>query len=209
MIFGVSTPYFLSSSSRLKTSYFEPCIITFLLYKTNTSSATLFTNSKSFEAIINVLLMVGIDSNLIDDKISSLSLSDKRLLSLACALIYNPNLILMDNFTEELDDFNKNKVVKLIKMLKVRFNKTFIIASNDIEFVHKVADEVFVINDGKVILKGTKYDVFKKEEQLKKIGLSVPKIVKFENLTLKKKNIRLGFRDEINDLIKDIYRHSY
>lgn len=163
----------------------------------------------SEKRIMDVLLMVGIDSCLVDNKISSLSLTDKRLLSLACALIYNPNLILIDNFTEELDDFNKNKVIKLIKMLKVRFNKTFVIASNDLEFVHKVADEVFVISNKKVALKGSKYDVFKKEEQLKKYGLSVPNIIKFENLTLKKKNIRLGYRDEINDLIKDIYRHSY
>ncbi|MBP3765671.1 MAG: energy-coupling factor ABC transporter ATP-binding protein [Bacilli bacterium] len=163
----------------------------------------------SEKRIIDVLLMVGIDDSLVDSKISSLSLSDKRLLSLATALIYNPNLILIDNFTEELDDFNKNKIIKLIKMLKTRFNKTFIIASNDLEFVHKVADEVFVISNKKVALKGNKYDIFKKEEQLKKYGLSVPNIIKFENLTLKKKNIRLGYRDEINDLIKDIYRHSY
>lgn len=163
----------------------------------------------SEKRIMDVLLMVGIDNSLVDNKISSLSLTDKRLLSLACALIYNPNLILIDNFTEELDDFNKNKIIKLIKMLKVRFNKTFVIASNDLEFVHKVADEVFVISNKKVVLKGSKYDVFKKEEQLKKYELSVPNIIKFENLTLKKKNIRLGYRDEINDLIKDIYRHSY
>ena len=163
----------------------------------------------SEERIIDVLLMVGIDTDYIDYEISKLSLSDKRLLSLASALIYNPNLILMDNFTEELDDFNKNKVVKLIKMLKTRFNKTFIIASNDLDFVNIVSDEVFVLHDKKVVMHGSKYDVFKREDDLKKYGVSTPNIIKFENLTLNKKNIRLGYRDEINDLIKDIYRHSY
>lgn len=163
----------------------------------------------SEKRIIDVLLMVGIDLDLIDYNIRNLSLSNQRLLSLASALIYNPNLILMDNFTEELDDFNKNKVIKLIKLLKTRFNKTFIIASNDLEFVNKVSDEVFVLYNKKVVMHGSKYDVFKKEEELKKFGVDVPNIIKFENLTLKKKNIRLGYRDDINDLIKDIYRHSY
>lgn len=163
----------------------------------------------SEKRIIDVLLMVGLDVEYIDKKINLLSLSNKRLLSLACALIYNPNLILMDNFTEELDDFNKNKVIKLIKLLKTKFNKTFIIASNDLEFVNKVADEVFVLYNKKVIMHGSKYDVFKREDELKKYGVDTPNIIKFENLTLKKKNIRLGYRDEINDLIKDIYRHSY
>ena len=163
----------------------------------------------SEKRIIDVLLMVGINPELIDYKINKLSSTDKVLLSLASALIFNPNLILMDNFTEELDDFNKNKVIKLIKMLKVKFNKTFIIASNDLEFVHKIADEVFVLSGKKVVMHGSKYDVFKKEEILRKYGVDTPNIIKFENLTLKTKNIRLGFRDDINDLIKDIYRHSY
>lgn len=163
----------------------------------------------SEKRIYDVLLMVGIDTDLIDNKISSLSLVEKRLLSLACSLIYNPSLLLIDNFTEELDDLNKNRIIRLINMLKSRFNKTFVIASNDLDFVNKVADEVFVLYNKKLVMHGSKYDVFKREDELKKYGVSTPNIIKFENLTLKKKNIRLGFRDEINDLIKDIYRHSY
>ncbi|MBR1718520.1 MAG: energy-coupling factor ABC transporter ATP-binding protein [Bacilli bacterium] len=163
----------------------------------------------SEKRIIDVLLMVGIDIEKIDTSIKSLSLFDKKLLSLASALIYNPNLILIDNFTEELDDFNKNKIIKLIKMLKTRYNKTFLIASNDLEFVNKIADKVFVLYDKKVVMHGNKYDVFKCDDKLKKYNVDVPNIIKFENMVLKTKNIRLGYRDEINDLIKDIYRHSY
>ena len=60
-----------------------------------------------------------------------------------------------------------------------------------------------LLYNGKIVLEGTKYDIFKKD--LSKYKLSIPKIIEFEKLTYSKKNIRLGYRDEINDLIKDIY----
>ena len=160
----------------------------------------------SEKRMLDVLIMVGIDPKLIDNKINTLSNSQKKLLSLACSLIYNPNILILDNFNDDLDDVNKKNILKLIRILKKRYNKKIIIASNDIEFVHKIADKIYVIGDKKVILEGSKYDVFKQEKLLKKYGVDIPKIIKFENLVLNEKNIKLGYRDEINDLIKDIYR---
>ena len=119
------------------------------------------------------------------------------------------NVLVLDSFTEGLDDINQDRIIKLIRILKNRYNKKIIIASNDLEFIHKIADKVYVLYEGIVIMSGSKYDIFKQEKLLKKYGLLVPNIIKFENLVLSKKNIRLGYRDDINDLIKDIYRNSY
>lgn len=163
----------------------------------------------SEKRLYDALIMVGLDINLMDSRISKLTLSQKRLLDLACSLIYNPKILLIDNLTQDLNYIDKKNIIKLVKMLKNRYNKLIIIASNDLEFVHKVADKICVLYDKKLVLEGSKYEVFQNEKLLNQYSLSVPSIIKFENLVLKKKGIKLGYRDEINDLIKDIFRNTY
>ena len=157
--------------------------------------------------ILDVLKMVHLEEDTLIRNPNSLSESEKRKLAIAQALICNPKILVLDEPVNSFDEKTKEEYLKLFRLLTKRYNKTIIIASNDLNFVHKIADKVFVLNQNEIVLQGDKYEVFKDTRVLKKYGLIPPYTMLFSNLVKEKKNIKIGYRDEINDLIKDIYRY--
>lgn len=157
--------------------------------------------------VTEALQMVGLNDSYLDKNPFELSKQEKKLISIASVLIFNPKVILLDEPTNGLDEQSKNKILKILKMLKNKYNRTIVISSHDTDFVLKASDNVLVINDGKIILSGEKYDVFKECDILKKCGIKIPKTIEFSNRVFALKNIKIGYRDEVNDLLKDIYRY--
>lgn len=157
--------------------------------------------------ITDSLILVGLDNSFLNKKIKVLSFTEKKKLSLAIALISNPKFLILDEPSVNLDLESKKWLIQLLRRLKNRYKKTILIASNDTDFLLKIVDYVYVLGNQEIRLEGNKIDVFKQETILIKYHINVPKIIHFENLVFKRKGIRIGYRDDINDLMKDIYRN--
>ena len=161
---------------------------------------------KSIEKHVkDALLMVGLDDSYLNRNPFTLSSGEMRKVAIASILAFNPKVIILDEPTIGLDNQSKNNLIKIIKLLKNRYKKTVIIVSNDTDLLLKIADHIVLLDKGKIIFDGNKYDVFKQD--LEKYGLKRPKIIEFEQMVLEKKNIKIGYRDDINDLMKDVYRY--
>ena len=154
------------------------------------------------------LIMVGLNEKYLNLNINNLSSGEKKKLALASALILNPSILIIDEPVIGLDRKTKEELKKIFRILKTRYNKTIIFVSNNLDFVLEVADYVYVLYDKEIVLEGKKIDVLSKTDILKEYGIIGPNITSFENLVLTKKQIKIGYRYEINDLIKDIYRCS-
>lgn len=151
--------------------------------------------------------MVGLDDSFLSMNPYKLSNGEKRKVALASVLAYDPDILILDEPTVGLDNRSKMEFMKLLKELK-RSGKTIIIVSHDINFLHRFVDYVYLIKDGSIYLEGDKYSVLSNEDAMNECGLLVPNVLHFSNLVMSRKGVKIGYRDEINDLIKDVYRYA-
>lgn len=143
----------------------------------------------------------------LNKKIINLSTSEKSWVSFLSVIAADPEVIILDNLTSKLDYDKKQVLARVLKFMKHRLDKTIIIVGHDIDFMHKIVDYFYIVAEFKIAFSGRKYDVFKDSELMELYGIKVPKLIEFSNKVMKKKEVKIGYRDEINDLIKDIYRY--
>lgn len=158
--------------------------------------------------ILASLKMVDLDESYLDKNPFRLSLGEKKKIAFAAVLAYNPSVIILDEPTVGLDSYSKGQWIRTIRSLKRKYNKTILIMSRDSDFAVQVADQVVILNRGKIYLSGKKMEVFQQVKKLERAGISIPKTILFSKKVLDQKKIKLGYRDDINDLIKDVYRHA-
>ena len=186
-------------------------IINNILYKTvkkELSYAFEQSNHRNPNKIVDSLKIVGLDNTYLNKKISDLSSSELYLIRLASILLINPKILILESPNIYLDYKHYLNFLKIIRTIKRRYNKTIIIFSNDSDFIHSIADYIFVINEKGILEQGNKYEIFTNEKLLKKCQISMPKIILFEKKVFNKIGINIGYRDNINDLIKDIYTYK-
>ena len=157
--------------------------------------------------VLDSLTMVGLDESYLKRNPFTLSNGEKRKVAIASTLALNPKIIIFDEPTIGMDSQSKKKFISLLRKLKTRYQKTIILISHDIDFIHVLSDYIYVLDNKSIYMEGKKYDVFKRQEELENIEIKVPKMIEFSNLVKNTKGIKIGYRDNINDLIKDIYRY--
>ena len=89
-------------------------------------------------------------SDRLDHTPSELSGGQQQRVAIARALMNDPNLILCDEPTGNLDHRSSDEVVNLLKAVHDKYNKTIIIVTHDIN-VANVADKILKMDDGKIV----------------------------------------------------------
>lgn len=159
------------------------------------------------ELKLNELLKnFNLNDSILKENYLDLDALEKKKILLISTFISDKKILLLDDPTSGLDQKSISSLIKIIKKEK-RSGKLIIICSQDVEFLLAVTDEMLLIDGNKIYKYDNKYEFFDNNQLLNKCGLEKPNILKFRELVLKNKNIKLMYRDNINDLIKDIYRN--
>ena len=97
---------------------------------------------------------------------SELSGGMKKRVAIARALVIEPQLILYDEPTSELDPLSAVAIGEEILALKERIHVTSLVVSHDRDMAFGVADRIAMINEGKILAIGTPEEVKKKNDPL-------------------------------------------
>lgn len=154
--------------------------------------------------VIKVLKMVGLDESYINRSPLKLNGGEKRRIAIASVLISDPKLLIMDEPTIGLDNSSKKRLMRLLKSLKEKHDKTIIIVTHDVDMLYEIVDNIIVLNKGNIVKTGSKIEVFKNVELLDENNTPVPNIIRVEKMIYDKTGVDLGVCNNINSLVTKI-----
>ncbi|MCI9297001.1 MAG: energy-coupling factor transporter ATPase [Lachnospiraceae bacterium] len=106
---------------------------------------------------------------------NKLSGGQKQRVSIAGVLAMHPKCIVLDEPTAMLDPGGRKEVIRAVRALNDVEKVTIILITHYMEeIIH--ADKVFVMDRGKVAMRGTPREIFSQVEKLKELRLDVPKV---------------------------------
>ena len=106
---------------------------------------------------------------------NKLSGGQKQRVSIAGVLAMHPKVIVLDEPTAMLDPNGRREVIRAARALNQVEGITIILITHYMEeLVH--ADQVFVMDQGKIAMQGTPREIFSQVEALQKLRLTVPQV---------------------------------
>jgi len=163
------------------------------------------------ERVNSALNMLHI-ADLKDKRPDNLSGGQKRLVSIAGVLAMNPEIIVLDEPTSNLDPCTSSAVMHLLVDLSRRMNIALIIATHDVDAVPQYADRIYVMHEGRFVAEGTPEAVFSNTSVIRESHLRLPRIARLMEILHKEDRLPLknpypltirGARNEIMRVIND------
>lgn len=112
---------------------------------------------KKIEEISNKFNM----TSFLHQRIGTLSTGQYQRTSISRCLIHNPKYYILDEPTSGLDVISSKTIIDFIKEMK-KENKCILYSTHYMEEAENICDKIVMINKGKIIIEGSKEEIFKK-----------------------------------------------
>ena len=112
------------------------------------------------ERISEVLREIGLEKRE-KDKVQTFSGGMKRRLNIGCAILHEPDLIIMDEPTVGIDPQSRQHIFQMVDRFR-EAGKTIIYASHYMEEIERLCDEAAFIDHGKIVENGTIQQILQK-----------------------------------------------
>ena len=182
-------------------------------FTTNTTSELVFSMEnygiplnemkKKYSELVNLLEL----EKLVDKNIIYISSGERQKIAIGCSLSLEPEIIILDEPSSNLDFHMTKKLKQLIEKLKTK-GYTIIIAEHRMYYIQDLIDRVFVISNGKVIEKTISELKSNNEVPLRSLDIFN---LELENISSKNKELlmeinNITYKDILTNITTTIYK---
>ncbi|WP_408011299.1 energy-coupling factor ABC transporter ATP-binding protein [Pseudalkalibacillus sp. A8] len=139
------------------------------------------------QKVAEVIQLLGIEY-LQDKNPQELSGGQKQRVALASIIVMEPDILVIDEPTSQLDPQGTEEVFKIIEIMKQK-GKTIILVEHKIELIAEYADHVVLLQDGEIVTQGKTKDILS-DERAMNYGVPLPQYA-ILGIEMKKKGINL------------------
>lgn len=140
----------------------------------------------------SALKQVGLSEEILEKSPFDLSGGQMRRVAIAGVLAMEPDVIVLDEPTAGLDPRGRKEIMDMFYQLHKERGLSTILVTHSMEDAAKYADQIVIMQQGKVVKKGTPEEIFASPAELLKLGLDVPEVVRFQLKLEDKLGIQLG-----------------
>ena len=156
-----------------------------------------------------MLALVGIGEELYETSPFDLSGGQQRRVAIAGVLAIEPSVLILDEPTAGLDPKGQIEMMTLFEKLHEEQDLTILLATHQMEWVATYADQVVVLEKGKIVAVEAPRSLFAKVDWLVSKQLMPPETAAFAQKLVEKKGISLGklplTLDELVDELLDTF----
>jgi energy-coupling factor transport system ATP-binding protein len=120
----------------------------------------------------------GIGEELLDKSPFDLSGGQKRRVAIAGIMAMRPEVLVLDEPAAGLDPQGRDYILNGIYEYQRKTDCTVLIVSHSMEDMARFCDDIVVLSDARVVMQGTREEVFSHVETLSSIGLDVPEVTR-------------------------------
>lgn len=120
-----------------------------------------------------------------------LSVGEKKKATIATVLAMEPEILIFDEPTANLDPKSRIELAKLVDDLYKERKITLITTTHDVDFVPLIADRVYVLNKGRIVEEGSVREIFSNSKIMAEANLEPPIVTRLFSLLNEQSDIDL------------------
>lgn len=120
------------------------------------------------ERVLWALGVVGLTKDFLSRQPHQLSGGEKQRVAIASAIAREPELLILDEPTSDLDPAGKEEVVQAVENVREGLDATVVMVEHEPDLIEKFADRLLVIDSGRIVMEGTPREVYSCLEEARK-----------------------------------------